>query len=332
MEREKEFRERLESRNIAEEEIAFCIREINVFLQDRIRNDKGIEGLKHYCETEIAGKKDAVKRITALVRFCSFNPDQEALIYLYALLGTQGIIESQKERLISLKGEDLAESIFTEISFPPLGSSLEEYPQPVNQYLTRMKEKLSLEDCQTVLAGNHHRIPEKIFDNEINILRELGDIDKYLVQKHQKLVDELQVYCDSGELWFEQKITQAVVDMVKENQEIQTGVRKGRKIYLQKIPYNPDAFLRETDPVQKRYYACHCPFVRTSIIENKTKISSLWCYCTGGFEKLAWDVMFNQSLQVELLESVLDGYERCRFAIELPEEADNYIKSLTLFL
>ncbi len=326
MEREHEFRERLEKRKIAEEEITFDILEIKAFLQERKGSDPEIDQLKHYCESEISRTSKAARRIIALARYYSFKKDQEALIYLLALLGTQGIIESQKERLISLKGDDLAESIFAEIAFPPLGSPLEAYPQHVNQYLERMTETLSREDCQNVLAGNHHRMPESYFENEMNILKELGDIDLYLKQKHQKMVDELQAHCNSGELWFEQKITQAVVDMVKDNQEVQTGVRHGRKIYLQKIPYNPDAFLNETDPAQKRFYACHCPFVRTSLLNSKTKVSSLWCYCTGGFEKLAWDVMFNQSLKVELLESVLDGYERCRFAIELPEEAEAFIK------
>jgi hypothetical protein len=50
-------------------------------------------------------------------------------------------------------------------------------------------------------------------------------------------------------------------------------------------------------------------------------VSSLWCYCSGGFTKLFFDVLFEQDLEVELLESVLAGDASCKFAIRLPEGA-----------
>jgi predicted hydrocarbon binding protein len=46
---------------------------------------------------------------------------------------------------------------------------------------------------------------------------------------------------------------------------------------------------------------------------------STWCDCSAGFEKTLFDNAFGESLEVEVLESVLDGSERCRFAIKLPE-------------
>jgi hypothetical protein len=69
----------------------------------------------------------------------------------------------------------------------------------------------------------------------------------------------------------------------------------------------------------KRYYTCHCPLVRESIITGYPKIPRNWCYCSGGYGKLRYDVIFEEPVEVELLESVLDGDLRCRFAIKIPE-------------
>jgi predicted hydrocarbon binding protein len=44
-----------------------------------------------------------------------------------------------------------------------------------------------------------------------------------------------------------------------------------------------------------------------------------WCYCSAGFEKTLFDNVFGESLEVEVKQSVLDGSQRCRFAIKLTE-------------
>lgn len=81
----------------------------------------------------------------------------------------------------------------------------------------------------------------------------------------------------------------------------------------------PQAWLDEKDPTRKRYYACHCPLARTSIISGKPGVLSLFCYCSAGFEKLPFDVIFGEPVKVEVLKSALGGSNRCRFAITVPE-------------
>ena len=69
----------------------------------------------------------------------------------------------------------------------------------------------------------------------------------------------------------------------------------------------------------RRYYACHCPLARAAILDGKVKIPAVFCYCSGGFEKFAFDNIFGEPAEVEMLESVLNGDERCRFAITIPK-------------
>jgi hypothetical protein len=269
-----------------------------------------------YSSEHIAGKPDAYRRIVLLFWYCNFTGARDAATYLITLLGTLDVLDSQRERLGGLFGEPLAEKVFDTLRFPDLGSDLNEYPGAINAYLDRMRSLLSEEDCRKVLAGNHHRLDPEQFAPERKYLQEAADLDSYLRDKHARLVQKLQQHADSGELWFEQVITQEVVDYVRDHQEIQTGVREGDRILARKIPYDPSAWLRETDPVKKRFLACHCPFVRAAIPEGE-EVSSLWCYCSGGFTKLLFDYLFDTEHEVELLESVLDGGDACRFAIRL---------------
>jgi hypothetical protein len=77
--------------------------------------------------------------------------------------------------------------------------------------------------------------------------------------------------------------------------------------------------LAETDPVMKRYYACHCPWARESIKNGNLQLNPIFCNCSGGFSKKPWEIIFEQELKVQVLESALKGDSRCRFAVHLPE-------------
>jgi len=97
------------------------------------------------------------------------------------------------------------------------------------------------------------------------------------------------------------------------------GVRRGSTIIATKIPKSGNLvdYLRETDPLVKRQLYCHCPRVRDAL-QGPTTISSTYCYCGAGFYKHIWEEVLGQPVQVELLESVLQGDEVCKFAIRLP--------------
>ena len=56
-------------------------------------------------------------------------------------------------------------------------------------------------------------------------------------------------------------IAPAAVDYVRRNPETASGVRSGQSIFVSKIPYDPVAYLEETDPRMKRYHACHLRLV-----------------------------------------------------------------------
>lgn len=313
-----EFLEMLQRKGKSEKVMQLATAVVTSFLEEQERNGGKPDFLGYYLQKYVAGNPDAVNQIVILFCYHEFIGAKEHCTSLITMLGTLGVIENQKKRLQELYGEELAEAVFAEVKFPEPGSPLTAYPKAVSSYLESMKKYLSIEQCRKALAGNHHEVNVKHFDADKELFRKEKDLSVFLANKHQRLVDELQHHADTGELWYEQYITPAVVDYVRENQVVQTGILEDGKIIVQKIPYNPSAWLQEKDPQKKRYHACHCPFVRNSILQGNEP-SSLWCYCSGGYTSLFFNYLLETELEVELLKSVLDEADCCLFAINLPK-------------
>jgi hypothetical protein len=45
---------------------------------------------------------------------------------------------------------------------------------------------------------------------------------------------------------------------------------------------------------------------------------AVFCHCSAGYEKLPLEVALGVLLEVKVLENVLNGGDRCRFAIKIP--------------
>jgi hypothetical protein len=147
-----------------------------------------------------------------------------------------------------------------------------------------------------------------------------GDINKWLKRIHDFAVADLEHHLKEDKVWYEQIITTEIVEYVKNNQEILSGIRKGDWIYNTKFPYTPEKYLDEKDPLLKRYHMCHCPLARESILTDTLKIPMDWCYCSAGYSKFRYDIAFDEETEVELLESVFSGSDKCRFRIKIPEK------------
>jgi hypothetical protein len=208
---------------------------------------------------------------------------------------------------------------FEGIKEPPLGSPPEAWPALTKRVVERLEE-LPPHVCRKALAGNLHRVPRSAFREQKELFAGSEGIDDFLVKLHQRSIAEIESFMKAGRLWYEQEITPEVLAFVRGNQEMLSGVRQGDRIYMTKIPYAPKDWLVEKDPVRRRYLACHCPLARESIIAGKDRVPGTWCYCSAGFEKLLFDNVFGEEVEAELLESVLAGDNRCRFAIMIPEK------------
>ena len=320
----REFRMHLESRGLSAENVDFAVSAVGEF-EEYLRKrgmsleSVGLDAIKDYVSLLMKEGKNSRDRLVAVARYCGFAKKNDCFIYFASILGARNVLPDIGERLANVAGEEVQRRVYEGFELPPLGSPQEGYPMLTKRLVDRMEAELPSETCREVLTWNYHKVPAENFKESKERFEKASSIDEYLKDEHRRFVEELTGYMKSGRIWYEQEITPEVVKLVEGNPEIQNGVRHGDKIYVSKIPFAPKQFLAEKDPVMKRYYACHCPLVRTAIRDGKPKISPVFCYCSGGYEKLHFDVIFGEPVEVELLESVLKGDMQCRFAIRIPK-------------
>jgi len=90
--------------------------------------------------------------------------------------------------------------------------------------------------------------------------------------------------------------------------------------FLKLNDYIMSKYLDETDNKMKRYYACHCPWARQSILKDKT-ISKSFCYCSFGHDKYELESAFGRSLDGRVICSVLEADSlQCIFEVDIPRD------------
>jgi len=329
--KEKEFRQLLQKRGLNAKKINLAVkavREYETYLEDRktALEPASLDVLKDYVSLLIKVGKNSLDRLIALARYCSFTMKNDHFVYLVSLFGAVNVLPDIGERLEAIAGKETRDKVFEGFELPPLGSPQDDYPKLTKRIMDRLEAELPNATCREILTWNYHKVPIEAFKEKKERFEKASNLDEFLKDEHTRFVEELADYMKRGQIWYEQEITPEVLELVKRNPEIQNGVRQGDKIYVSKIPFAPKQYLSEKDPVMKRYYACHCQLVRTAIRDRNPQISPIFCYCSGGYEKLPFDVIFGEPVRIELLESVLKGDMRCRFAITIPK---NITKSRT---
>jgi hypothetical protein len=306
------FRNYLQKRGLSGEDIDFAvnaIKELERYLEKRKTSleSADLSILRDYISLLIKESKNSMERLVAIARYCNIMKKDDCFIYFASILGARNVLPDIGERLASTVGEKTRRKVFQGFEMPPLGAPSEDYPKLTQMIMDGLEAELPSGICRKVLTWNYHKVPTEAFAENKERFEKADSIDAYLKDEHARFVEELDEFMREGRIWFEQKITPDVLKFVKANQEICTGVRCDNKIYVTKIPYAPGEYLKERNPTLKRYYACHCPLVRTAIRDGKPKISLTFCYCSGGFQEVVFDVIFGEPVEVELLESALKG-------------------------
>jgi len=322
---ENEYRRYLRKREMkveAVEDAVVAVKEFEEWLGSRNKTfeSASLGDLKMYIAELISGGLNTPERFLALSRYFWLTKRNDFYSHFAAILGGRGVYNSIGDRLKEVAGEEKRSEVFNGFEKPPLGTTPDAYPPCTKDLLDKLNVSLTQEDVKKVLAGNHHRIPLEAFAEKVKRWEASKTMEEFLTGEHKRLVAELEDAWKSGRLWYEQVITPEVVEYVKGDQTIQNGILVGDVVLKSKIPFNPDKWLKEKDPKMRRYYACHCQLARDAILNDTAKPLSTFCYCSAGYEKLPLEVILGVPLEVEVLESVLSGGEKCRFAVKIPKD------------
>lgn len=256
-----------------------------------------------------------------LIHYCRFIQNQAMYVAFLELVDGGEVAENLFRKVGKKYGKHLRDEIFAGIGVAPYGTPTPDKPAYLQPVIERLEERLGRAACAEFLSGSLRTLPTRYFLGERRKYKQAGDIDEYLRQRKDNFIARLETCLCEGRPFFAQEITQEVIDFVRGDPEIGGGMRLENIVYETKIPYMAKEYLAETDPILRRYYYCHCPWAREAIKSGDVQLAETFCNCSGGFHKKAFEVIFKQPLKVEVLESVLTGDDRCRFAIYLPPEA-----------
>ena len=299
------------------------VKEFEAFLK-RTNQEKDLDNatttdLHSFVTYLMKNKMNTWDNFLALLRYARFINNRKVEVALLELLDGGDVLENLSDTLKQSVGESKHKEIFEGIELPPLGTSSKDKPKITKKFMERLETKLGEDKCREILLSGPHAGSKEHYLPERKKFLESKGIDDFLKKRHKEYVDELEKHMKEKTLYFTQEIDEEVLEYVRNTPTCQNGVRKGDIIYITKIPYMAKEYLREKDLKKKRYYYCHCPWVREAIMSDM-KISPNFCYCSAGFEKRPWDIIFNQPVKADLVKSVLKGDVLCKFAIHIPKE------------
>ena len=311
------FRQMLRERHVAADQM-----EAQITLAERFEAFAGQpptpDDVRAFARLLIEEELNTWENLVTVVRYGYFTGNNPAYVAAMELLDGAEALEGLYEKLAQAVGEEVRDEVFAGIPLPPLGTPTAERPQITQAVMERLERLVDAETCQQVLSGGLRHLEDAWYVEERAKYEEAGSVDAYLERKGQDLIDELTKIRDEGGLYFTQPVTDEVIDFVERHPEIRQGVRVGNVVYEAKIPYMTLDYLAATDERMKRYYYCHCPWVRESLRTGDVRVSPTFCLCSAGFHKKSWDVIFGQPLRAEIVETVLRGDPWCKVAIHLP--------------
>jgi len=318
------FGDHLRRKGVGEERSRSAVANAKEFEEHLARSGHDIQNcdrsvLDQYLTELIATDRNEPERLVDIARYCAFRSRPDLFIHLAGMINSYDILPLMENRLRTLHGNDKCEAVFYGFERPPLGTSTDDYPPLTARIIGRMEEEMSPDQVRGLLTWNYHEIPAEAFREKKERYVASASLDEFLESEHQRLVDELKERLRTGQVWYEQEVTQDFIDHVISDQRLQTGIRVGDRIICVKVPFDPKKYYSETDPQLRRYHYCHCPLARSSLKEGRSVPSSSLCNCSAGFTKLPWDVIFEEDTEVEVLETVLGGGDRCTFAIRIPK-------------
>ncbi|MHA2297266.1 MAG: hypothetical protein ACXADA_14655 [Candidatus Hodarchaeales archaeon] len=320
------FSEYLQERKLDTDKINAAIAMIKDFEDFLSKNEKSFENITYddlhdYSAYLIENEKNSYDNYVNLLRFGYFSKNDQLIIASMELIDGGEMIANFSKRLFEEFGEKVRNEIFDGIEIPPLGLHPKKKPEITKKLVERFLAKFDQEKGIEFFAGGLRDKYTEWYARARESFLKSSSIDDFLKIKRQKFINDLEKHLEENTLFFTQKVDEKVIEHVKSDPTIESGIREGNVVTITKIPYMTLEYLRESDERKKRYYFCHNPWIREALIEEDQPVSPIFCNCSGGYYKDYWEGVLDQPVKVELLESVIKGDKVCKFALHLPRES-----------
>ncbi|HUU78339.1 MAG TPA: DUF6144 family protein [candidate division Zixibacteria bacterium] len=317
---EKKFKKYLENRKIKIADIEIyllLIREFDEYL--KALGAKGVDtslykSTKNYVNERKFSKNEKEIFYLALKNYGLAIEKAHVVGNANKLLGKSTWMVRLENTLDGYVGRELREKIMNAGGLIKDTSSVEKKASWTKCMVDCLEENIDEETCKKILTNNlHYKSPKSpSFKKLRKMYLKTKNIDEVLEHMHSIWKERIGKRYGYDSLEYKQVVNDPTIE---------AGKREGNIIYVSKIPFQLSEYLRAKNDKMKRYHYCHCGWVRASIPKTEEdRISSKFCYCSGGWHKIPFEAIFEQELEVELINSVLKGDENCLFAIHLPED------------
>ncbi len=314
----------LSQRSFGKEVIASTVNDLQNFesfleAQNKSLDEATTDDFYAYAEHLIQHKKNNAGSFVAILRYAYYKKNNQLYRNAMEVLDGSEVIHNLSERLTAEFGEETRNEIFGDSVEPPLGIRPQKKPEYMKPLIQRLEKKLGTQKCGEFLNhGLRDRYEESREPDRKKFLH-LKNIDAFLLAKRKEFMKQLGHHHKNGTLFFTQEITKDVIDYVNADPYIETGVREEDRIIIRKIPHMTKEYLAEKDEQKKKYYYCHCPWVKEALLIDSEPISGVFCNCSAGFYRAYWEIVLGQPVEVEVLSSLLRGDPLCSFAVHLPD-------------
>jgi len=275
--------------------------------------------VKNYLKKLVDTSKDDLFRIISLARYGYITGNDILYIAMLVQLDGSEVMDNLYHKLENLSGKEAVKIIFTDIHLPTTGTSNTVRAQLMQTIIERLKEMTTEEFRKELLSDCLRDLPDELYKHDKELYMQTGNIENYLDLKQKEFIEEMYDLRKNNKLFFGQKITDEVIVFLEASPEITRGKLSGNKLRIVKIPFRTDEWLKEKNPDKKRYYVCHCPWARESLLSENhiPKVSEEFCHCSAGFVKKPFEQIFGRKLKANIIRSALKGDEFCEFEIEL---------------
>ena len=321
------FEKYMLANNIKQEQASNFIARLLEFLEFLKKDGIGMGSIpegKIVQYTEILTNKNEetiLDFLRAIINYANFTKKYDYIIEVIDIVEGYNAMDNLYARVAEHFDEEIRDEIFKDITIPALGIHPDKKPDFTKEIMKRMEERIGEEKTIELLSPCLHGRPVEPIKKDREDFLKLKNIDKFLELKKKEFIERLQKHRDEGTLEYAQYVDDEVIEYVKNSRTITPGIREGDKIFVTKIPYQMQKFLNTEDERMKRYFSCYCAWVRGAIKKGEERdISKNFCHCSAGFFKQYWDIIFDQSVKVEPIETPLTGALECKFAVHIPQE------------
>jgi hypothetical protein len=229
------FRELLKTRKLNDAQIEASIvlaKRFEAFIAGHGRPDAATTWA--FCKTLIEEEQNSYENLLALARYGRFIKNNAIYVAVLELLDGAEAQPNLYRRVAEQFGESVRDEVFGGVGIAPLGTPSPEKPLYIFPVLERLIGKVGQEASEKLLSACLRDLPDEYFRDEPRKYKKSRDIDDYAKKKHRAFLRQLQKCQREGQLFFAQEITDEVVAFVKNNPEIESGVREGNiLIYIE---------------------------------------------------------------------------------------------------